>query len=423
MKRGSLQMKSKSIAKFTVIVLLIAFLAYLAAFGMPLGSYSIVPIKDNIKLGLDLRGGATVVLEAKDDPADPVTEEKMERAVATLRERIDSLGVAEPSIVRQGKTRIEVQLPEIQDTQRALEVIGQTAQLEFKDEAGNVVITGADIEKANAVQGDDLGQSYVVAFELKSEGAKKFAEATRNNIGKQIGIYLDEKLISNPVVQNEIADGKAQITGQSTREEALDLATLIRAGALPVKLDVLSVTAVGPQLGANSFEKSVFAGIVGLSLVVIFMMAFYRLPGLIADISLILYVVITLATMAGINATLSLPGIAGLILSIGMAVDANVIIFERVKDEIKNGKTLRASIDAGFRRALLTIMDSNVTALVSAGILFYFGVGPIKGFAVTLAIGIFASMFTAVTVTKYLMVLLVRSGVENKWLYGVREGK
>jgi preprotein translocase subunit SecD len=423
MKRGSLQMKSKSIAKFTVIVLLIAFLAYLAAFGMPLGSYSIVPIKDNIKLGLDLRGGATVVLEAKDDPADPVTEEKMERAVATLRERIDSLGVAEPSIVRQGNTRIEVQLPEIQDTQRALEVIGQTAQLEFKDEAGNVVITGADIEKANAVQGDDLGQSYVVAFELKSEGAKKFAEATRNNIGKQIGIYLDEKLISNPVVQNEIADGKAQITGQSTREEALDLATLIRAGALPVKLDVLSVTAVGPQLGANSFEKSVFAGIVGLSLVVIFMMAFYRLPGLIADISLILYVVITLATMAGINATLSLPGIAGLILSIGMAVDANVIIFERVKDEIKNGKTLRASIDAGFRRALLTIMDSNVTALVSAGILFYFGVGPIKGFAVTLAIGIFASMFTAVTVTKYLMVLLVRSGVENKWLYGVREGK
>lgn len=416
-------MKSKSIAKFTVIVLLIAFLAYLAAFGMPLGNYSIVPVKENIKLGLDLRGGATVILEAKDDPADPITEEKMERAVATLRERVDSLGVAEPSIVRQGKTRIEVQLPEIQDTQRALEVIGQTAQLEFKDEAGKVVITGADIDKANAVQGDELGQSYVVAFELKSDGAKKFAEATKNNIGKPIGIYLDDKLISNPVVENAILDGKAQITGQSTREEALDLATLIRAGALPVKLDVLSVNAVGPQLGANSFEKSVFAGIVGLSLVVIFMMAFYRLPGLIADISLILYVVITLAIMAGINATLSLPGIAGLILSIGMAVDANVIIFERIKDEIKIGKTLRAAIDAGFRRALLTIMDSNVTALVSAGILFYFGVGPIKGFAVTLAIGIFASMFTAVTVTKYLMVLLVRCGVENKWLYGVREGK
>jgi preprotein translocase subunit SecD len=416
-------MKSKSIAKFTVIIMLIAFLAYLAAFGMPLGNYSIVPVKENIKLGLDLRGGATVVLEAKDDPTDPLTEEKMERAVATLRERVDSLGVAEPSIVRQGNKRIEVQLPEIQDTQRALEVIGQTAQLEFKDEAGNVVITGADIDKANAVMGDQLGQSYVVAFELKSEGAKKFAEATKNNIGKPIGIYLDEKLISNPVVENAIEDGKAQITGQSTREEALDLATLIRAGALPVKLDVMSVMAVGPQLGANSFEKSVFAGIIGLSLVVIFMLAFYRLPGLVADISLILFIIITLAAMAGINATLSLPGIAGLILSIGMAVDANVIIFERIKDEIKIGKSIRAAIDSGFRRALLTIMDSNVTALVSASILFYFGVGPIKGFAVTLAIGIFASMFTAVTVTKYLMVLLVRCGVENKWLYGVREGK
>lgn len=416
-------MKSKSIAKFTVIIMLIAFLAYLAAFGMPLGNYSIVPVKENIKLGLDLRGGATVVLEAKNDPADPLTDEKMERAVATLRERVDSLGVAEPSIVRQGSNRIEVQLPEIQDTQRALEVIGQTAQLEFKDEAGNVIITGADIDKANAVMSGELGQSYVVAFELKSEGAKKFAEGTKNNLYKPIGIYLDDKLISNPVVQVIIGDGKAEITGQSSREEALDLATLIRAGALPVKLDVMSVMAVGPQLGANSFEKSVFAGIVGLSLVVIFMLAFYRLPGLIADISLILFVIITLAAMAGINATLSLPGIAGLILSIGMAVDANVIIFERIKDEIKIGKTLRAAIDAGFRRALLTIMDSNVTALVSAGILFYFGVGPIKGFAVTLSIGIFASMFTAVTVTKYLMVLLVRCGVENKWLYGVREGK
>jgi preprotein translocase subunit SecD len=416
-------MKSKSIAKFTAIMLLIAFLAYLAAFGMPLGNYSIVPVKENIKLGLDLRGGATVILEAKDDPADPLTDEKMDRAVATLRERVDSLGVAEPTIVRQGKNRIEVQLPEIKDTQRALEVIGQTAQLEFKDEAGKVVITGADIDKANAVTGDGIGQSYVVAFELKPEGAKKFAEATRNNIGKPIGIYLDEKLISNPVVENAIEDGKAQITGQSTREEALDLATLIRAGALPVKLDVLSVTAVGPQLGANSFEKSVYAGTIGIILVMIFMVAFYRLPGLVANITLVLYTIITLGAMAGINATLSLPGIAGLILSVGMAVDTNVIIFERIKDEIKVGKSLRAAIDAGFRRAFLTIIDSNVTTLLAAAILFYFGAGPIKGFAVTLSIGIIASMFTAITVTKYLMGLLVKSGVENKRLYGVREGK
>lgn len=416
-------MKTKNLAMFMVIVLLIGFAAYVTAFGLPLGSYSIVPVKDVIRLGLDLRGGATVLLEAKDDPNDKLTPEKMERAVATIRERVDSLGVAEPSIVRQGSNRIEVQLPEIQDTQRALEIIGQTAQLEFKDEAGNVVITGADIESANAQMSNEMGTSFAVAFKLKGDGTKKFAEATQKNIGKQIGIYLDEKLISNPVVSVAINNGEAEITGQSSREEALDLATLIRAGALPVKLEVMSVTAVGPQLGANSFEQSLVAGAVGIALVLIFMLCFYRLPGLIADIALVLYTVITLGAMAGINATLSLPGIAGIILSVGMAVDANVIIFERIKEEIKVGKTLRAAIDSGFRRAFLTIIDSNVTALLAAVILFYFGAGPIKGFAVTLSIGLIASMFTAVTVTKYLMKLAVKAGIENKWLYGVREGK
>ncbi|MDF2522198.1 MAG: secD, partial [Clostridia bacterium] len=220
-----------------------------------------------------------------------------------------------------------------------------------------------------------------------------------------------------------IPNGEASISGTFTRDEALDLATVIRAGALPVELEVLSVTAVGPQLGANSFEKSLYAGAIGIILVMLFMVVFYRLPGLIADITLVLYTVITLLAMAGIQATLTLPGIAGLILSVGMAVDTNVIIFERIKEEIKVGKTIRAAIDSGFRRAFLTIIDSNVTTLLAAVVLFYFGSGPIKGFAVTLSIGILASMFTAITVTKYFMVLLVRSGVENKWLYGVREGK
>jgi preprotein translocase subunit SecD len=268
-----------------------------------------------------------------------------------------------------------------------------------------------------------MGKSYVVAFELKSEGAKKFADGTQKNLNKQIGIYLDNKLISNPVVSVVIPDGKAQITGSATREEALDLATLIRAGALPVDLQVMTVSAVGPQLGANSFEKSLFAGAIGIALVMIFMAVFYQLPGLIADIALVLYTIITLVAMGALNATLSLPGIAGLILSVGMAVDTNVIIFERIKEEIQVGKSIRAAIDAGFRRAFLTIVDSNVTTLLAAIILFYFGSGTIKGFAVTLSLGILASMFTAITVTKYLMVLLVRGGVENKRLYGVRGGK
>jgi preprotein translocase subunit SecD len=402
------------------LVLLIAFLAYLAAFGLPLGNYQIVPIKDVIRLGLDLRGGATVLLQATDDPADPLTDEKMERAVATIRERVDSLGVSEPTILRQGKNRIEVQLPEIQDPQRAIEIIGQTAKLEFKDESGNVVITGSDIDKANAVMSDGIGQSYVVAFELKSEGAKRFAEATKNNINKPIGIYLDEKLISNPVVENAIEDGKAQITGQNTREEALDLATLIRAGALPVELTVLQQNLVGPQLGANSFSKSVIAGGIGIILVMLFMIGFYRLPGLVSVIALMLYMLIDLGVLAGIKATLTLPGIAGIILSVGMAVDANVIIFERIKEELKIGKTLRAAIDAGFRRAFLTIFDSNITTLLAAVILFYFGSGPIKGFAITLSIGILSSMFTAIVITKYLIKLLVGSGiVKNTKYFGV----
>jgi preprotein translocase subunit SecD len=413
-------MKSKNLVIFTVLVLLIAFLAYLAAFGLPLGNYQIVPIKDVIRLGLDLRGGATVLLQATDDPADPLTDEKMERAVATIRERVDSLGVSEPTILRQGKNRIEVQLPEIQDPQRAIEIIGQTAKLEFKDESGNVVITGSDIEKANAVMSDGIGQSYVVAFELKSEGAKRFAEATKNNINKPIGIYLDEKLISNPVVENAIEDGKAQITGQNTREEALDLATLIRAGALPVELTVLQQNLVGPQLGANSFSKSVIAGGIGIILVMLFMIGFYRLPGLVSVIALMLYMLIDLGVLAGIKATLTLPGIAGIILSVGMAVDANVIIFERIKEELKIGKTLRAAIDAGFRRAFLTIFDSNITTLLAAVILFYFGSGPIKGFAITLSIGILSSMFTAIVITKYLIKLLVGSGiVKNTKYFGV----
>jgi len=413
-------MKSKNLAVFTVIVLLIAFAAYVAAYGLPLGNYSIVPIKNAIKLGLDLRGGATVLLQAKDDPNDPLNDEKMERAVATIRERVDSLGVAEPSIARQGNNRIEVLLPEIQDPQRAVDIIGQTAKLEFKDESGKVIVTGADIEKANAVMSGEMGNSPVVAFVLKPEGTKRFAEGTKENLGKPIGIYLDEKMISNPVVSVIIQDGKAEITGSGTMQEALDLATLIRAGALPVELEVMQQSLVGPQLGANSFNRSVMAGAIGILLVMLFMIVYYRLPGFISVISLVLYTIIVLAILAGIKAALTLPGIAGIILSVGMAVDANVIIFERIKEEIKIGKTLRAAIDSGFRRAFLTIFDSNITTLLAAMILFYFGTGPIKGFAVTLSIGILTSMFTAIVITRYLIKLLVKGGVvKNTKYFGV----
>ena len=416
-------MSSKNTVKLLAMLFLIAIMCYIAVYGLDMGKYEIVPVKDLIKLGLDLRGGADVVLEALDDPNDPITDEKMERAIATIRERIDSLGVTEPVITRQGAKRIRVGLPEIQDTQRALEVIGKTAQLKFVDEEGKIVLTGNEIKDAKAVYGAQSPtgiQQPVVSLELTSEGAEKFALATSNNIGKIIAIYLDDNVISAPEVGEPILDGRAQISGNMTMEEAADLAMLIRAGALPVELKTLHVTSIGPELGANSFEKSLTAGKIGVVLVFLFMVLAYRLPGLIADIALVLYICIILFALAALKATLTLPGIAGIILSVGMAVDANVIIFERLKEELKLGKSLRSAIDSSFRRAFLTIFDSNITTLIAAIVLFYFGTGPIKGFAVTLSIGILASMFTAIVVTKYLMKLI--SGIKvlsNKKYYGV----
>jgi preprotein translocase subunit SecD len=395
--------------------------AYIAFFGLNIGKYEILPVQKMIKLGLDLRGGATVLLEAKDNPNDPVNDEKMTRAVATIRQRIDALGVAEPVITRVGKNRIEVQLPEIQDPQRALDLIGQTAQLEFiEEETKTVILTGNEIKKAEAQYSQSsagMGQQPVVAFELTPDGAKKFADATKRNIGKVIGIYLDKKAISLPTVQSEIPNGQGIITGSGTMEEAGDLATLIRAGALPVELETLSVTAVGPQLGANSFEQSIAAGQIGIILVFIFMIFYYRMPGAIADVTLVLYLTLTLFALAMMKATLTLPGIAGLVLSVGMAVDANVVIYERIKDELKLGKTLRAAIESGFRRAFLSIFDSNLTTIIACVILFYFGAGPIKGFAVTLIVGVILSMFTAITVTKLLMKLLTNGGVLKSMRY------
>ena len=404
-------MKTKSLSIFLAIVVLISVIAYIAMFGINIGKTQIVPVQKLIKLGLDLRGGASVTLEAKDDPNDPVNKEKIDRAIATIRERIDSLGVTEPTITAQGTKRILVELPEIKDTQRALDIIGKTAQLKFVEEDGTVILTGSDIKKAEATYSNQSGmtQEAVVSFKLSAEGGKKFAEVTSRSIGKRIAIVLDNKVISAPTVQSAITGGEGIITGSGTIQEAADLATLISAGALPVELTTLQVNSVGPQLGANSFDKTLYAGEIGILIVFAFMILYYRVPGLIANIALVLYTVLVLCILAGFKATLTLPGIAGIILGIGMAVDANILIFERMKEELRNGKTLRAAMDAGFRRAFLTIFDSNLTTIIAAVVLFIFGTGTIKGFAVTLIISVLTSMFSAIVVTKYLMKLLIKS--------------
>ncbi|MDI6637685.1 MAG: protein translocase subunit SecD [Bacillota bacterium] len=363
-----------------------------------------------MNLGLDLRGGTRMVLEARDTDTVKADEDAVVRAKEVIERRVNQLGVAEPVIYRQGAKRIVVELAGVKDPQRAKEIIGRTAQLEFKDEQGNVIMTGNDLK--NATAGPDEYGRPAVHFELTAEGARKFEKATRENIGRPISIYLDQELLSAPVVQSVIKD-KGQITGIGSMERAKDLSMMLRAGALPVPLDLLHSEVLEPILGKESIDQSKVAAIIGAGLVVLFMLAVYRLPGTMADIALGIYGLIVLAVLAAIHAVLTLPGIAGLILSMGMAVDANVIIFERIKEEMRGGKRLRAAIEAGFTRAFGCILDSNVTTLITAGVLYIYGTGAVRGFAVTLGLGILASMFTAIVVTRILITAVVDRNPER----------
>ncbi|HLS90492.1 MAG TPA: protein translocase subunit SecD, partial [Limnochordia bacterium] len=311
-----------------------------------------------VQWGLDLQGGVQVVLEAQDVEGIRVTGEVLERAQAVIERRVNALGVAEPIIQRQGDRRIIVELPGVQDQEQAIETIGRTALLEFKDPDGNTVFTGAALRSAT-LSNDEFGRP-AVAIELNREGAVQFAQLTARyaNIAP-LPIVLDGEVLVAPVPQGPINDGRAIITGNFTLEEARTLAILLQSGALPVPLEVMEVRNVGPVLGRESVQRSLTAGLAGVALVLIYMLAYYRLPGGVADVALAIYVVLLLGLLVGLRATLTLPGLAGFILSMGMAVDANVIIFERVKEELRSGKRLRASIDAGWKRAFVAIFDAN----------------------------------------------------------------
>ncbi|HLS91716.1 MAG TPA: protein translocase subunit SecD [Limnochordia bacterium] len=374
-----------------------------------------------VQWGLDLQGGVQVVLEAQDVEGIRVTGEVLERAQAVIERRVNALGVAEPIIQRQGDRRIIVELPGVQDQEQAIETIGRTALLEFKDPDGNTVFTGAALRSAT-LSNDEFGRP-AVAIELNREGAVQFAQLTARyaNIAP-LPIVLDGEVLVAPVPQGPINDGRAIITGNFTLEEARTLAILLQSGALPVPLEVMEVRNVGPVLGRESVQRSLTAGLAGIALVLIYMLAYYRLPGGVADVALAIYVVLLLGLLVGLRATLTLPGLAGFILSMGMAVDANVIIFERVKEELRSGKRLRASIDAGWKRAFVAIFDANVTTLIAAAVLFYFGTGPVRGFAVTLSLGILVSMFTAIVVTRTLLQALVDRDPDRFVRYfGVKE--
>ncbi|SNX52651.1 protein translocase subunit SecD [Thermoanaerobacterium sp. RBIITD] len=412
-------MKSRGIAKFLTVIVVAAIIAYIAFFGINAGNYSITPVQKNIRLGLDLRGGVYVLEQAEGN----VTQDAMTRAIAIIRNRVDSLGVAQPLIVQQGSNRIRIEIPDVSNPDQVISYLGQTAQLKFVGPDGKVILTGADVKDSKAVyQTDQSGvQQPVVTLVLNAKGTKAFADATKKYYPNHeiISIYLDNKVISAPRVDAEITDGNAVIQGMKDFNEAKNLANLIRAGSLPVTLKQVEYNSVGATLGPSALKASEEAGLYGLIIVLLFMIAFYRLPGLIADIALGIYILINFIVFSLLHVTLDLPGIAGMLLSIGMAVDANIIIFERMKEEMRAGKSIRASLDAGFRKAFVAVFDSNLTTLIAAFVLFFMGAGTVKGFALTLIIGVLASMFTAITVSRFLLKAVVETEfTKNIKVYG-----
>ena len=376
------------------------------------------------KLGLDLKGGVYVVLEAVPDEGVTLDDAAMNRLIEVLDRRINGLGVAESLVQKAGSNRVIIELPGISNTEDAIKMIGKTALLEFKLEnpdgtLGETLLTGGALKKAD-VSYDNLGRPQI-QFEMNQEGAVRFAEITRNNIGRKLAITLDGKVQTAPMINSEIPSGNGVITGNYTVEEAKATATLLNAGALPVKAEIVETRTVGASLGDESIAQSKQAGVFAMMLIGVFMIVFYRLPGIVADIALVIFGLITFGCLNFIDATLTLPGIAGLILSAGMAVDANVIIFERIKEELRMGNTVRNAIDAGFSKGFVAIFDSNLTTLIITVILFTFGTGPVKGFAVTLTIGTLASMFTAITITKIILLTFITVFKLNKpELFGVR---
>lgn len=407
-----------------------------------------------ITLGLDLQGGSRLLLEAYDTAAVKVSDDSVAGVVAVIRNRIDALGVTEPTIQRKGRNQVIVELPGIKDPDRAIKVIGDTAQLEFveaewspgdekvltqkkieefygkgarldkvKEFRGNELVSERPIIlKKTALTGAELKGAWpgidgygnpVVDIEFNAQGAGLFANVTSRNVGKPLAILLDKKIISAPNVREPISGGRAQISGNFSIDEVQDLVIKLKAGALPVPVRIIENRVIGPTLGKDSIDKSKFAGIIGLVFIVVFMVFYYRFPGFLADIALAIYCLLTVAVLAILHTTLTLPGIAGFLLSIGMAVDANVIIFERLKEELQLGKTVNLAIEMSFKRAFAAILDSNVTTLIAAATLFWLGTGTIKGFAVTLSVGIVASMFTSLTITHMMMNMSVDGKILN----------
>ena len=409
-------LRARALVSLVAIIVVVAVCAYLGLCGFGKGTMInyLKPWGDAISLGLDLRGGVYTVYQAENN-GDPDFDTKMESTVSILTSRLTRQGFTEATVTRQGSDRIRVEIPNVSDPNQILTIIGTPAQLYFVDESGNNLMEGAMVKNAQAAQDQD--GKPCIAFELTDEGAKIFAEATAANLGKTISITLDGETISRATVNTVIAGGKGEITGNFTADEAKNLATLILSGALPLNLTQLEVSAISATLGVEALDRAIQAGIIGVALVMLFMLFRYRLCGLVADIALTIYIMIVVLLLALTGAQLTLPGVAGIILGIGMAVDANVVIFERIREEVKNGHPIGSAVRKGFSNALSAIIDSNVTTIIAAVVLYAFGTGSVRGFALTLGIGVATSLVTAVFVTHKLLDIFADLGIKNQKLY------
>ena len=410
-----------------VFVIIIAAGWYLTIFG----AGPIDPLKDRMKLGLDIKGGVYVVMEADTDLEGEELRKAMEQTQSVIEERVNQMGLAEPVVTIEGEKRIRVELPGAEDAQEAIDQIGKTAQLQFALADGTVVLDGGNVKDASAEM-DTESTGYAVALKFDSEGADLFYEATTAAYSgsvtsaiegvpnTSIVIILDGQIISYPTVREPISGGNCTITGNFTQEEASNLAALIRGGALPLELHEVNSSVQSAKIGYNALEMSVYAGIIGLVLIMLIMLVVYRGMGIAADLALMFYVLIVLNIMSMMGSVLTLPGIAGIILSIGMAVDANVVIFSRIREEIESGKTIRSAVQTGFKRAMSTVIDSQVTTLIAAVILYQIGTSSVKGFAWTFMIGIIVSIFTAVVVTQlYVSIMSESKRTAVKSFFGI----
>lgn len=393
-------------------------LVFLFILGLVVASILII-IERPAKLGLDLIGGSRLVLEARPTADVPeITPEVMDSLRFSIDNRVNAMGVAETLVQKIGDKRLLIEIPNISDPQKAKDFLGKTANLEFKkkiagfndtEEWVSTGVSGKDL-KNSYLGTDQTGKEWHINFVLTPKGGKKFAKLTAEMVGDPLGIFFDGELVSSPVVNTAITGGEGYISGNFSKEEAQNMVNLLNAGALPIPADIIEENSVGPTLGLDSLEKSKIAGMLGLGLVMVFMVFYYRVPGMIANIALIIYSLLVFAIFKIIPVTLTLAGIAGFILSIGMAVDANILIFERTKEELRIGRTLYAAINAGFDRAFTSIFDSNMTTIITCAVLYMFGTSIVKGFALTLAIGVAISMFTAIIVTKNFMHLIFGAG-------------